>query len=91
VPGATALVAVWFQEGGVPVLLSLEVPLSPLFYEDDQIFIFPAPISCLGEPLFAGYQRGFSAKEAAEKVCTGLESKTSGAEARRILNHVRPD
>jgi hypothetical protein len=26
------------------------VPLSPLFYEDDQIFIFPAPISCLGEP-----------------------------------------
>jgi hypothetical protein len=30
------------------------------------------------------------AKEAAEKVCTGQESKTSGAKARRILNHLRP-
>jgi hypothetical protein len=31
------------------------------------------------------------AKQAAEKVCTRQESNTSGAKARRILNHVWPD
>jgi hypothetical protein len=36
-------------ECGVPVLVSLDCRLSPLFYEDVQIYIFPAPISCLGE------------------------------------------
>jgi hypothetical protein len=30
-------------------------------------------------------------KEAAEKVCTERESNTTGAKARRILNHLRPD
>jgi WD40 repeat protein len=32
-----------------------------------------------------------SPSEAAEKVCTGRESNTSGAKAQRILNHLRPD
>jgi hypothetical protein len=36
-------------------------------------------------------QRTSGAKEAAEKVCTGQESKTPGAKARRILSHLRPD
>jgi hypothetical protein len=31
------------------------------------------------------------AKQAAEKVCTRQESNTSGAKARRILNHLWPD
>ena len=36
-------------------------------------------------------RRTSGAKEAAEKVCTGQESKTPGAKAQRILNHLRPD
>ena len=31
------------------------------------------------------------ALHAAEKLCTGHERRTSGARARRILNHLRPD
>jgi hypothetical protein len=48
VPGATALAAVWFQECGVPVLVSLEVPAKSFVLRRCSNFIFPAPISCLG-------------------------------------------
>ena len=36
--------------------------LSPLFYEGDQIFIFPAPISCLGKRLICRLPTRLSAK-----------------------------
>ncbi len=41
---ARALVAVWFQEWGVPVLVSLEVPAKSFVLRRCSNFIFPAPI-----------------------------------------------
>jgi hypothetical protein len=57
--GATGLARCGFRFGllqlealllGLPLAgFSSRCWLSPLFYEDAQIFIFPAPISCLGD------------------------------------------
>ena len=41
---ARALVAVWFQEWGVPVLVSLEVRAKSFVLRRCSNFIFPAPI-----------------------------------------------
>jgi hypothetical protein len=46
---ATPGVGIGFQECDVPVFVSVVWLLSPLFYQDAQISIFPAPISYLGE------------------------------------------
>ncbi len=62
VPGATALVSVWFQECDVPVLLSLEVPAKSFVLRRWSNIYFSRPHKLFRRALFADCQRGFRLK-----------------------------
>jgi AraC-like DNA-binding protein len=65
--------------------------LSPLFYEDAQIFIFPRPHKRFRGPVFAGCRRGFRLKPSPDtkhdvpRLIRGAESQIIGVLVRTVL------
>ena len=86
-----ALVAVWFQECGIPVLVSLEVPAKSFVLRRCSNFYFSRPHKLFRRPVFAGCRRGFRLKPCPDtkhdvpRLIRGAESQIIGVLVRTVL------